>query len=95
MTESYSNALIKFVLTHYIEIMYGKITVEEMQDFCSGSAGKNPLETALQWKADTDRALVALAPTMKGWQPRDITSSDIIIQICLELMILLNFIFQV
>jgi hypothetical protein len=30
-------------LTHYIDIMYGKITPDEMGDFCHGKPQKNPL----------------------------------------------------
>jgi hypothetical protein len=67
MTQSYSNALIKYVLSHYIEIMYGKITIEEMGEYCKGKSGKNPLETALIWKADCDQALVSLSNRKHGW----------------------------
>jgi len=61
MIESYSNGLIKFVLTHYMDIMWGKITPEEMGDFCKSAGRKNPLETALIWKSDIDRAIVSLS----------------------------------
>jgi len=67
MTTSYSNALLKYVLTHYIEIMYGKVTPEEMQDSCKGKSHKNPLETALIWKSDLDQSIVSLSTRHHGW----------------------------
>jgi hypothetical protein len=78
---SYSNALLKYILTHYIDVIYCKITVEEMGEFCKGKSGKNPLETALLWKADIDQAIISLAPSMTGWQPSELTSSDAVIQL--------------
>jgi hypothetical protein len=80
MTQSYSNALLKFILTHYIDILYSKITIEEMGEYCHGKSHRNPLETALLWKVDVDRALVNLAPAMP-FNPSKITSADMIIQI--------------
>lgn len=65
--ESYSNSLIKFVLTHYIDILYGKITPEEMGDFCRSMGRKNPLETALIWKSDIDEAIISLSKSHHGW----------------------------
>jgi hypothetical protein len=61
--------------------MYGKITPEEMQDFTRSVGRKNPLETALIWKTDFDQALISLSPTSKGWDPAEITSGEIILQI--------------
>jgi hypothetical protein len=61
--------------------MYGKITPEEMQDFTRSCGRKNPLETALIWKCDFDQALVSLSPKHKGWEPAEITSGDMILQI--------------
>jgi hypothetical protein len=66
--DSYSNALIKFVLTHYLDIVYCKITPEQMQDFTRSAGRHNPLETALIWKADVDLALVSLSKTHHGWE---------------------------
>ncbi len=73
--DSYSNALIKFVLTHYVDVLYNKLTPEDMKDFCKSAGRKNPLETALIWKCDIDRSLHSLAP--KGiWEMacRDMTA---------------------
>jgi len=76
----YSNALLKFVLTHYIDIVYCKITPEELGEFCRGLSKKNPLETVLIWKSDLDRGLVSLAPNMP-FNPSEITSADMVIQL--------------
>ena len=78
---SYSNPLIKYILTHYIDVIYCKITLEEMGEWCKGKAGGNPLETALIWKADIDQAIISLAPKMTGWKPSELTSSDAVIQV--------------
>jgi hypothetical protein len=51
-----------------------------MGEYCKGKSGKNPLETALIWKADLDKALVNLAPGMP-FNPSEITSVDMIMQI--------------
>ena len=66
--ESYSNALIKFTLTHYMDIVYGKITPDEMQDFTRSVGRKNPLETALIWKTDIDTSIVSLSKRHHGWK---------------------------
>ena len=81
MTTSYSNALLKYILTHYIDVIYCKITIEELGEFCKGKPGKNPLETCLIWRADLDQAIISLAPKMDGWQPSELTSSDAVIQV--------------
>lgn len=78
---SYSNALIKWILTHYCDVLHGKVTPEEMQDFCRSTGRKNPLETVLTWKADIDQAIISLAPRMTGWDPAEITSADCILQL--------------
>ncbi len=65
--QSYSNALIKFVLTHYLDIVWGKITPDEMNDFTQSAGRKNPLETALIWKSDIDQALISLTKKT-GWK---------------------------
>jgi len=65
--QSYSNALIKFVLVHYVDILYGKITPEEMGDFTKSAGRKNPQETALIWKADIDQAIISLSKRHHGW----------------------------
>ncbi|MDD5510885.1 MAG: hypothetical protein PHI12_08745 [Dehalococcoidales bacterium] len=59
---SYSNALLKFVLVHYVEIMHGKITPAEMSEFTKSAGRKNPLETAMIWRADLDQAIHSLSP---------------------------------
>ena len=76
--DSYSNALIKFTLTHYVDIMYGKITPEEMGDFCKSVGRKDPLNTALNWKADIDQAIASLSNRKQGWHPYEITSGEMI-----------------
>ena len=66
--DSYSNALIKFTLSHYCDILWGKITPDEMQDFCQSMGRKNPLETALIWKVDIDQAIISLSSRHHGWK---------------------------
>jgi hypothetical protein len=61
--------------------MYGKITPEELGDFCKSVGRKDPLNTVLNWKIDIDQALVSLSPKSKGWDPAEITSGEIILQI--------------
>jgi len=63
--ESYSNARLKYTLTHYSEILQGKVTLEEIGEFHKGS--KNPLETALIMKADLDQAMSSLSPRGDIW----------------------------
>jgi hypothetical protein len=75
---SYCDTLIKFTLTHYVDIMNGKITPEDMGDFCRSGARRNPLETALIWKADIDRAIKSLAPKVPGWDPDEITTGQML-----------------
>ena len=60
--ESYSNALLKFIATHLLDIAGGKITPEEMQDFAKSMGRKNPMETAWGWMIDFNVAFHALAP---------------------------------
>ncbi len=82
--ESYSNALLKFIAVHYCDIMWGKITPEEMQDFTKSAGRKNPLETAMIWRADFDTALVSLSGRFHGWQDalRDGMSESMILHLC-------------
>jgi len=84
MEQSYSNALIKYVLTHYIDIMYGKITPDEMGDFCNSAGRKNPLETALIWKADIDQAIISLSSRSHGWADalHDGMTDSMILHLC-------------
>ena len=66
--ESYSNALLKFIATHYCDIMWGKITPAEMSDFTKSVGRKNPLETAMIWRADFDQAFISLSSKHHGWK---------------------------
>ena len=59
---SYSNAQIKWILTHYCEVMGGKVTPEELRDFCKSMGRKDPLNTVLNWKIDLDQAIHSLSP---------------------------------
>ncbi len=79
---SYSNALVKWILVHYIDILYGKITPEEMGDFCKSAGRKNPLETALIWKADVDTAIISLSKKT-GWEDALLGMTDsMVLHLC-------------
>lgn len=81
---SYSSDLIKFTLTHYVDIMNGKITPDEMGDFCKSAGRRNPLETALIWKSDIDKAIISLSDRKTGWRDalRNIMSDSMLLQLC-------------
>jgi hypothetical protein len=64
--------------------MYGKITPDEMGDFCHGKPQKNPLETALIWKSDIDLAIISLSDRKHGWRDalQDGMSDSMILHLC-------------
>jgi hypothetical protein len=64
--------------------MYGKITPEEMGDFCKSAGRKNPLETALIWKADIDTAIISLSDRKHGWEDalHDGMSDSMLLHLC-------------
>ncbi|MCK9569819.1 hypothetical protein M0R72_12825 [Candidatus Pacearchaeota archaeon] len=63
MSESYSNALIKFGLRHYIDIASGNPPLKKAADqgFVKSAGRKNPNETFNIWLADIQRAIASLA----------------------------------
>ncbi|MCK9569528.1 hypothetical protein M0R72_11360 [Candidatus Pacearchaeota archaeon] len=62
MLESYSNALIKFGLRHYIDIASGNPPLKKAADhgFIKSAGRKNPNETFNIWLADIQRAIASL-----------------------------------
>lgn len=50
-----------------MEIVWGKITPEELGDFCKSMGRKDPLNTVLNWKIDIDQAIISLSTKHHGW----------------------------
>jgi len=49
-----------------MDITWGKITPEELGDFCKSMGRKDPLNTVLNWKIDIDRGIISLSKKT-GW----------------------------
>jgi len=70
-TESYSNALIRFILRHYIDIASGSMPIKKAADegFIKGAGRKNPAESFLIWRSDVDQAISSLVrPGEDRWE---------------------------